>query len=149
MFKEVKRLTAGRGVDVVLDPLGGESFAESYALLAPLGRMVMFGVSKIAPSRTRNLLTIAKTLWAMPRFKAFSLINRNRGVFGLNVGHLWEAREQLAPIVAMLLREFEAGRLQPVVAQTFPLERAADAHAYLQSRANIGKVILTMGGAAL
>jgi synaptic vesicle membrane protein VAT-1 len=141
---QVKRLTGGRGVDVVLDPLGGASFAESYALLAPLGRLVMFGVSRVAPSRTRDYLTIAKTLWAMPRFKAFSLINRNRGVFGLNVGHLWGERDQLAPLVRMLMQEFEAGRLTPVVARTFPLERAADAHAYIQARQNIGKVVLTM-----
>jgi NADPH:quinone reductase-like Zn-dependent oxidoreductase len=80
----------------------------------------------------------------MPRFKAFSLINRNRGIFGLNVGHLWDARDQLAPLVAMLMQEFEAGRLVPVVARTFPLEQAAGAHAYLQSRQNIGKVVLTM-----
>jgi NADPH:quinone reductase-like Zn-dependent oxidoreductase len=143
VFKEVKRLTGGRGVDVVLDPIGGGSFAESYALLAPLGRMVMFGVSRIAPSRTRDYLTIVKTLWAMPKFKPFSLINRNRGVFGLNVGHLWDAREQLAPVVAALMRDFESGRLAPVIARTFPLEHVADAHAYLQSRANIGKVVLT------
>lgn len=144
VFREVKRVTAGRGVDIVLDPLGGKSFAESYALLAPLGRMVMFGVSNIAPSRTRSLVTIATTLWSMPRFRAFSLINRNRGVFGLNVGHLWDAREQLASTMAMLMGEFESGRLKPVIAQTFPLENVADAHAYLQSRQNVGKVVLTL-----
>ena len=147
--KDVKRLTSGRGVDVILDPLGGASFAESYALLAPLGRLVMFGASNIAPSRTRSLVTIAKTLWSMPRFKPLSLINRNRGVFGLNAGHLWDARDQLFPIVSMLMQEFESGRLKPVIAATFPLERAADAHAYLQSRQNVGKVVLTMGGTAL
>jgi NADPH2:quinone reductase len=43
----------------------------------------------------------------------------------------------------MLMREFESGRLKPVIAQTFPLEKVADAHAYLQSRANVGKVVLT------
>lgn len=143
VFEEVKRVTGGRGVDIVLDPLGGESFADSYRLLAPLGRLVMFGASRIAPSRTRDYLTILKTLWAMPRFKSLSLINRNRGVFGLNAGHLWDARDQLAPLVKMLLQEFEAGRLKPIVARTFPLERAADAHAYIQDRQNIGKVVLT------
>ena len=141
---DVRRATGGRGVDVVLDPIGGDSFVDSYHLLAPLGRMVMFGVSSIAPSRTRDYVTILKTLWRMPRFKAFSLINRNRGVFGLNVGHLWEARDQLEPMVRMLMQEFDSGRLRPIVAQTFPLERVADAHAYIQSRQNIGKVVLTM-----
>jgi NADPH2:quinone reductase len=43
----------------------------------------------------------------------------------------------------LLLTELSAGRLQPVVARTFPLDRAADAHRFIQSRANIGKVVLT------
>ena len=41
------------------------------------------------------------------------------------------------------MTELGAGRLQPIVARTFPLERAADAHRFIQSRANIGKVVLT------
>ncbi|MDQ3071310.1 MAG: zinc-binding dehydrogenase, partial [Acidobacteriota bacterium] len=144
VFSDVKRLTGGRGVDVILDPLGGRSFAASYALLAPLGRMVMFGVQTIAPGRTRSLSAILSTLWAMPKFKPMSLMNRNRGVFGLNVGHLWSEREKLAPLMTSLVREFESDRLKTVVAKTFPLEQVADAHAYLQGRANIGKVVLTL-----
>src|SRR5262249_3813345 len=46
--REVRRITGDRGVDVVLDPLGGQSFATSYRLLAPLGRLVMYGVSAIS-----------------------------------------------------------------------------------------------------
>ena len=79
----------------------------------------------------------------MPSFNPFSMINRNRGVFGLNVGHLWEERRALQPLMDLLLTELSAGRLQPVVAKTFPLDRAADAHRFIQSRANIGKVVLT------
>ena len=79
----------------------------------------------------------------MPPFKPLSLINRNRGVFGLNIGHLWDERRQLQPLMELLMTELGAGRLQPVVARTFPLDRAAEAHRFIQSRANIGKVILT------
>jgi NADPH:quinone reductase-like Zn-dependent oxidoreductase len=78
-----------------------------------------------------------------PRFNPMSLINRNRGVFGMHIGHLWDERRQLAPLMEMLISEFAAGRLTPVVARTFPLERAADAHRFIQSRSNIGKVVLT------
>lgn len=141
---EVRRLTGGRGVDVILDPLGGQSFARSYSLLAPLGRMVIFGVSTIAPSRTRSIPAILRTLWSMPAFKPLSMMNRNRGVFGLNVGHLWDEREKLAPLMASLMGEFESRRLRSIVARTFPLERVADAHAFVQDRANIGKVVLTI-----
>jgi NADPH:quinone reductase-like Zn-dependent oxidoreductase len=73
-----------------------------------------------------------------------SLINRNRGVFGLHIGHLWDEGHQLAPLMDMLLSELGAGRLKPVVARTFPLERVADAHRFIQARSNIGKVVLTM-----
>ena len=80
---------------------------------------------------------------ATPRFDPLSLINRNRGVFGLHIGHLWDEHRQLAPLIDLLLSELSAGRLTPVVARTFPLDRVADAHRFIQSRGNIGKVVLT------
>ena len=140
--QEVKRLTKGRGVDVVLDPIGGPSFGVSYRMLAPLGRLVMFGMSSISSDR-RSLWRVLRAWWAMKRFDPLSLINRNKGVFGLNLGHLWDESRQLQPLMELILTELHAGRLKPVVARTFPLDKAADAHRFIQSRANIGKVVLT------
>jgi len=140
---EVRRLTNGRGVDIALDPIGGKSFADSYRLLAPLGRLVIYGVSSIAPGERRNWWQAAKIILQMPRFRPLSLMNRNRGVFGLNLGHLWDEQSQLAEGMTLLLREVAAGHLRPAVARSFPLDRAADAHRFIQSRSNIGKVVLT------
>lgn len=142
---QVRRITNGRGVDVVLDPIGGASFGTSYRLLAPLGRLVIYGVSAIAPGRRRSWWHAGRTVMQMRAFKPLSLMNRNRGVFGLNLAHLWGEQRQLAAGMDFLLQETVAGRLSPVVAKTFPLESAAAAHGYLQERANIGKVILTSG----
>ena len=139
---EVKRLTRGRGVDVILDPIGGPSFGASYRMLAPLGRLVMLGISSMSGEK-RNAWRVLRSWWAMKSFEPLSLINRNRGVFGLNVGHLWEERRQLQTLMDLLMTELSAGRLEPIVARTFPLERVADAHRYLQNRSNIGKVVLT------
>ena len=139
---EVKRLTKGRGVDVVLDPIGGASFGASYRMLAPLGRMVMLGLSSMSGEK-RNTWRVLRSWWAMKPFDALSLINRNRGVYGLNIGHLWDERRQLQPLMELMLTELSAGRLVPIVARTFPLERAADAHRFIQARSNIGKVVLT------
>jgi NADPH:quinone reductase-like Zn-dependent oxidoreductase len=125
--REVMAFTGGRGVDVVLDPIGGRSFETSYRLLAPLGRLVLYGVSAVAPGER-------------------SLMNHNRGVFGLHLGRLWGEQRQLAAGMQLLLQELESGRLRPVVARTFPLERAGEAHRFLQSRASIGKVVLTCPG---
>jgi NADPH:quinone reductase-like Zn-dependent oxidoreductase len=140
---EVRRLTGGRGVDVILDPIGGRSFLASYRMLAPLGRLIIFGLSAAAPGERRNPWRAFRAWMALPRFDPLSLINRNRGVFGLHVGHLWGERRQVAPIMDLLVGEFQAGRLEPVLARTFPLDRAADAHRFIQARQNIGKVVLT------
>jgi synaptic vesicle membrane protein VAT-1 len=140
---EVKKITKGRGVDVILDPIGGPSFAASYRMLAPLGRLVIFGLSAAAPGERRSLWRAFRAWWTTMRFDPMSLMHRNRGVFGLNVGHLWDERRHLVPIMEMLVSELQSGRLNPVVARTFPLERAADAHRFIQSRQNIGKVVLT------
>jgi NADPH:quinone reductase-like Zn-dependent oxidoreductase len=139
---EVKRLTKGRGVDVVLDPIGGRSFGISYRMLAPLGRLVMLGVSSMSGER-RKLGRVLRSWWEMKSFAPLSMMSHNRCVFGLNLGHLWDERRALQPLMDLVLTELSAGRLTPIVSRTFPLEQAADAHRFLQSRANIGKVVLT------
>lgn len=139
---DVRRFTKGRGVDVVLDPIGGSSFGASYRMLAPLGRLVMLGMSSMSGER-RQPMRVFQSWWAMKSFGPLSLINRNRGVFGLNVGHLWSERRQLQPLMDLVLTELGASRLEPIVAKTFPLERVADAHRYIHARSNIGKVVLT------
>jgi NADPH:quinone reductase-like Zn-dependent oxidoreductase len=142
--EEVRRLTRGRGVDVVLDPLGAKSFAASYRMLAPLGRLVMYGMSAAAPGMQRDWLKAARAWWQLPSFKPMSLLSKNRAVIGLHVGHLWSEHRRIAPLIELLLEEFRSGRLKPVVARTFPLEEAADAHRFIQARSNIGKVVLVM-----
>lgn len=142
--EEVSRITGGRGVDVVLDPIGGHSFTASYRMLAPLGRLIIFGLSAAATGERRNAWSAFQAWRTTRAFNPMSLINRNRGVFGLHIGHLWEEGRALAPLMTMLMNELSAGRLTPVVARTFPLDRVADAHRFLQARQNIGKVVLTV-----
>jgi NADPH:quinone reductase-like Zn-dependent oxidoreductase len=84
----------------------------------------------------------------MPVFRPLSLMNNNRAVIGLNLGHLWGERQQLGAGMELLVGELAAGRIKPVVAKTFPLDRAADAHRFIQSRSNIGKVVLMTGATA-
>lgn len=139
---EVRRITGGRGVDVIMDSIGGGSFADSYKLLAPLGRLALYGVSSIAPGTKRRWWHAVRTVMSMPKFKPLSLMNRNRGVFGINLAHLWSERDQLRKAMQVLLDEAGRGRIRPVVAKTFPLEQAAEAHRFIQSRSNIGKVVL-------
>jgi NADPH:quinone reductase-like Zn-dependent oxidoreductase len=139
---EVKRITNGRGVDIVLDATG--AFRKSYRVLAPLGRLVCFGVSSLSSGMTANWLAAVPRLLAMPWFHPIRLMNENRAVMGVNLGHLWDRIEMLRAEMLALLADYEAGRIKPVVGKTFPLTEAAAAHRFIQERQNIGKVVLTV-----
>ena len=139
----VMRITEGRGVDVAIDSVGGASFEKSYRCLAAMGRLFMFGVSSFAPGKTRSLTTALMGLLRMPKFKPVALMNENRGVFGVNMGHLWDRGDELAAMMREIVDLCGAGTLAPVVDRTFPFAEAAKAHEYIQERKNFGKVVLT------
>ncbi len=137
------RLPRGRGRG--RDPRSDRrtSFTDSYRLLAPLGRLVMFGLSAAAAGERRSRWRAFQAWRRTPSIQPDVAHQPEPGVFGLHLGHLWNEGRALAPLMSMLMHELAAGRLTPVVARTFPLERAADAHRFIQARQNIGKVVLT------
>jgi NADPH:quinone reductase-like Zn-dependent oxidoreductase len=139
-----RALTHGRGVELVLDAVGGRSFEKSYRALAPTGRLGMFGLSAAAAGKQRSLLRALGPALRMLRlrFAARRLIDQNKGVFGVNVGHLWDEQDRVASWMERLLVLYREGVARPVVDRVFPLERAAEAHHYLQDRKNFGKVLL-------
>jgi NADPH:quinone reductase-like Zn-dependent oxidoreductase len=140
-FDAVRRSTP-RGVDVVLDAVGGDSWRHGYRLLAPAGRLVCYGASVLSEGSRRN---IVRTLWRVlrfPRFGPLTLMNDNRSVAGVNLGHLWNDEALLAPQVEALLGYAREGKLTPRVDRAFPLAEAAAAHRYIHERRNIGKVVL-------
>ncbi len=71
------------------------------------------------------------------------LQSSSRAVIGLNILRLWDAKGSLDEYIEPLRAWVEDGSIRPVVAETFPLERGADAHRYLQEGKNTGKVVLT------
>ncbi len=139
---EVERITDGRGVHIALDAVGGKSFQKSYDSLAPMGRLFMFGASSIATGSKRSIIAAAKTLTSMPKFKPIPLMNDNRGVFGCNLGHLWDEAELLRGMMDEIIKHVAEGTFAPNVDATFPLSEAGAAHQYIQERKNFGKVLL-------
>jgi NADPH:quinone reductase-like Zn-dependent oxidoreductase len=144
---EVKRITSGAGVDLIIDALGPASFRKDYRLLRPGGRLVMFGLSEASKGGARSVPAALKSLIAMPMatmpwWKSLNLMNENKGVFGLNMLSWWEREGNLDRVTSPLLADLEAGRLEPVVAEAFPFERAGEAHQFIAERRNVGKVVL-------
>jgi NADPH:quinone reductase-like Zn-dependent oxidoreductase len=138
--KEVRRLTDGEGVDIVLDAVGGESFQKSYNLLRPAGRLMVFGFSAAMTGRERSYLKAAPRYLRIRNFDPLQMMRENRAVMGVHIGRL--KPEILAQEYEALLGHFGEGRIRPYVDRTFPLEQAAAAHRYLHERKNIGKVLL-------
>jgi synaptic vesicle membrane protein VAT-1 len=144
---EVMRITGGAGVDLVIDALGPSSFRKDYRLLRSGGRMVMFGLSEAQPSGNRSLTAALRSLVSMPLatmpwWKSLNLMNENKGVFGLNMLKWWEREGNLDRLTAPLLADLQAGRLEPVVAASFPFDQAGEAHRFIGERRNVGKVVL-------
>lgn len=140
----VRELTGGRGVELILDAVGAESFRDGFRALAPTGRLGMFGLSAAATDKRRRPLAALRAGLATLRLRwgPLGLMNANKGVFGVNLGHLWEESERVAGWMETLLGYWREGAIRPVVAERFPFARAAEAHHYVQDRRNLGKVLL-------
>jgi NADPH:quinone reductase-like Zn-dependent oxidoreductase len=144
---EVMRITGGEGVDLIMDALGPTSFRKDYRLLRSGGRLVMYGLSENSNGGVRSLPATLKSLARMPLatmpwWKSLFLMNENKGVFGLNMLSWWDREGNLDRLTAPLLADLESGKLDPVVAEAFPFERAGEAHQFIAERRNVGKVVL-------
>ena len=138
----LQQLTDGRGVDLVIDPIGGSHWRKSYAALRHTGRLGMFGVSKASANGLKGKLKLIKAAVQMPRFHPLGLLNKNRGVFGLNLGHMWHEPEKVATWMEAVLAGVSEGWVRPHVDKAFPFAQIGDAHSYMEARKNIGKVVL-------
>lgn len=141
---EVARLTEGRGVELIIDPLGGAEWKKSYRALRHTGRLGMFGASTATESKLPGPLKLLGVGLGMPWFNPVALMNRNRSVFGVNLGHLWHEAQKIEAWMKVLVDGVQAGWVRPHVDRTFPLSQAGDAHAYIEARSNTGKVILVV-----
>ena len=129
-FKDaVKDLTGGRGVDIVLDPVGGDRFTDSLRSLAPGGRLLVVGF----------------TGGEIPTVKVNRLLLNNVDAVGVgwgawtmtHPGYLAEQWAELAPLLA-------SGAVRPPEPDVFPVERAGEAIASLEDRTARGKVVVTL-----
>jgi synaptic vesicle membrane protein VAT-1 len=138
----VREVVKDRGVDLVLDPVGGKSWRDGYDLLGPCGRLVAFGLSAVSSGKRRNLLHAISTLLQVPKFSPMKLMDQNKAVAGTNMGHLFDRVDLLRPQFESLTAMYESGAIAPHVARTFRFDEAPAAHHFLHDRKAIGKVLL-------
>jgi NADPH:quinone reductase len=128
----VRELTGGRGVDVVLDGVGGEPRRQGQEALAPFGRLIHFGNTSGEPE------AFISPLFLRPR---------NLSSIGFSLDSLRDERPALAQDSAKLLLGWLAEqRLRIDVTRIFPLDEAAAAHRHVESRGSVGKILLRVDG---
>ncbi|KMS82898.1 NADPH:quinone oxidoreductase, partial [Streptomyces regensis] len=127
-FKDsVAELTEGKGVDMVVDPVGGDRFTDSLRSLAPLGRLLVIGF----------------TAGDIPTVKVNRLLLNNIDVRGVAWGaYVMADRSRLRTEWDVLTPYLDSGVVDPPIAATYPLSRAGEAVAQLEDRAVLGKVVV-------
>jgi NADPH:quinone reductase len=123
-----RELTEGRGVDVILDSVGGQTLVDGIGALAYRGTLVSVGVAGRAGSKIE-----AMALWAQN--------NTLRGVY--LGGAMMAEYPRVHAMIAGLLERVGRGELRVEIDRTFPLAEAAAAHAYIESRQAFGRVVMT------
>jgi NADPH2:quinone reductase len=127
---ELRTATGGKGVNVILDMVGGDYFPKELKCLADDGRLVFIAFLRgpkteldINELMRRRLTVTGSTLRPRPvEFKGYVAKN---------------LREKIWPLI-------EAGKIKPEIYKTFPLEQAADAHRLMETSQHIGKIVLTV-----
>jgi NADPH2:quinone reductase len=140
----VRQLIGDRGIDVALDALGGKATASCKRLLAPLGRLVFYGLSAAMPANRRSWPRALLALMRTPRFHPLSLIEPNLGIFGVHLLHLGQNEGILRRALETIEAGVEQGQLRPIIDRVFPLTREGviAAHEYVHQRKSLGKVVL-------
>lgn len=123
----IRQANGGKGVDIVLEMIGGKTFDESLAALGDFGRMITFGMaSRTAPTPVHP----------------GSLMHGSKTISGFWLANCFSSKAMMHDVVAELFTLIGSGALKPVIGATYPLNDAAGAHRAMLARGTTGKIVL-------
>ena len=139
------RQAAPHGYQAIFDANGVATLGQSYAHVAPAGRLVIYGFHSMMPKKggRPNWLKLAKDYLLTPRFNPLSLTNDNVSVMAFNLSYLFERHDILREAMSELIGWLEEGTLAPAKIETYSLDDVARAHADIESGQTVGKLVLT------
>jgi NADPH:quinone reductase-like Zn-dependent oxidoreductase len=128
LVAEVNKLTGGQGARIVFDPVGGPTVTKLVAATAPHGILILYGALSPEPTPLPLFETLAKFL-TIRGYVLFEIVTNP---------------ERLERTKKFIVDGLAAGKLKPVIAKTFPFEQIVEAHRYLESNQQIGKIVVTV-----
>lgn len=129
LVAEVMRITDGRGARVVFDPVGGPYVETLAQAMAEEGVLLIYGSLSGQPTPHPHWTSALKGL----------------SVRSWVASKIWGKPERFAAVREVILRGLAGGQLRPVIARTFPLEQIVEAHRFLESNQQVGKIVVTVG----
>ena len=141
-FEEVvRKLIKKKGLDAVFDPVGGKSVKKDFRLLGAGGRVFSFGVSSM--NQTKTIFGKLRVLWQFGFYHPLQFLTASKGMIGINMLKVAEENpEKIAKVMQEVIRLTEEGILTPHVGGEYQVEQLAEAHALLESRKSMGKIVV-------
>ena len=128
MVAKVMEITKGEGARVVLDPVGGPSFEPLTASMARGGMLIQYGALSTEPTP----------------YPLFTVLGKSLTLKGYLYSEIVSDDATLERAKSFIIEGLNSGALKPLISRTFPLEEIQDAHRFLESNAQIGKVVVTV-----
>ncbi|XP_067935298.1 synaptic vesicle membrane protein VAT-1 homolog [Watersipora subatra] len=147
-YAQVVKSSSFRGVDIMLDPVGGSDSSRSHSILKPLGKHIHYGGSSYVLGENLTFYGMYRALvnkLFSPTYDGFGLMDKNVMVGGLHVGKLVKDRANFSIVrrnMESLVELYQEGKIKPVIDSIYPFEEVKEAMARIYQRKNIGKILL-------
>ena len=140
--KEIMDFTNGKGVDLVIDPIGAKNWKLSYRVLAKMGKLIIYGDQNLVKGDKLKPIVAMKEMYSMPKYRPMDLMANNKTVMGYHLGrfkgHEWKVKRSIENLIKLV----NDNDLHPVIDSKFSFRDAPKAHRHIQNRKNFGKVLL-------
>ena len=137
----IREILGKRGLDAIFDPVGGTSVKKGYRLLDAGGRLFSFGVSSM--NQTKSIFGKLKVAYQFGFYHPLQFLSNSNGIVGVNILKVGEERpDKIAKAMKEVVEMTERGILKPYVGGEFSVDKLAEAHAFLESRKSMGKIVV-------
>ncbi len=138
----VRELTENRGADLIINPYLDIHWRMNYHLLAPAGRLINYGGASPFEAQPAPWKQALMALMGAPAYTPARLLQDSKAVGGVSLDMLWQPGARVSSWMAQILDWYDQALFRPLVASTFKLDQAADAHRFIEAERELGKVLL-------
>ncbi len=143
-YDKISSLRGDKKIDVIFDSIGGNYVKKGINILAPGGRMAMYGAAQIAGSNDRkSLVRQLRTLFSFGKYRPTQFIAGSQSLIGINMLPLGDYKPQiLQKCIKSVVELYERKEIKPVVGKIFNYNQIGEAHEFLQKRQSVGKIVI-------